>query len=53
MERIDQTSWDRGGSLDYEHEHDGREPQGDEEPDIEADCEPPSEPFTTGGELPI
>ena len=34
VETVDQTGWARGNSLDYEAEHDGREPQGDEEPDL-------------------
>jgi hypothetical protein len=43
---------------DREAEHDGREPDADREPQCEdegaqSDDEPPSEPFTTGGELPI
>lgn len=51
--QINQNLWASGNGMELEQEHDGREPQGDEEPDIEADREPPSEPFTTGGELPI
>ena len=38
--QINQNLWSQGNGMDLEHEHDGREPQGDEEPDIEADREP-------------
>jgi len=31
IEAVDQTGWARGNSLDYEHEHDGREPQCEDE----------------------
>ena len=30
-ENINQTSWGRGPSLDYEEEHDGREPECEDE----------------------
>jgi hypothetical protein len=50
-EQIDQRGWSRGGTRDLEAEHDGREPQGDDEPDT--DCGDSGAPFTSGGELPI
>jgi hypothetical protein len=51
---VDQTHWAAGcDSRDREAQCEDEGFDSDSEPDTEADREPPCEPFTTGGELPI